>query len=55
VKLIKTDNTGNKVSEKNLDCYSSCGLVPVQGMYCIYTNKVNTSKQYFDLIISLLN
>jgi len=55
VKLIKIDNAGNKMSEKNLDCFSSCGLVPVQGMYCIYTYKVNTSKQYFDLIISFVD
>lgn len=55
VKLIKTDNAGNKLSEKNLDCFSSCGLIPVQEMYCSYTCKVNTSKQYFDLIISLLD
>jgi hypothetical protein len=55
VKLIKTDNTGNKISEKNLDCFSSCGLVPAQDMYCSFTYKVNTSKQYFDLIISYVN
>jgi hypothetical protein len=55
VKLIKTDSAVHKLAEKNLDCFSSCGLVPVQGMFCVYTYKLNASKQYFDLIISLVD
>ncbi len=55
VHLIKTDQNGKKISERNLDCYSSCGLVPSQGMYCCYTYRLNSSHLHFDLVVSLIN
>jgi len=55
VYLIKTDQNGKKISERNLECFSSCGLIQFQNMYSCYTYRLNSSHTNFDLVINLLN
>lgn len=53
--LIKTDQNGKKISERNLECSRSCGLIQYRNMYCCFTCRPNSTKLHLDLVISLIN
>jgi hypothetical protein len=55
MKMIKTDNYGNKLSEKIIGSYGSMGIVLLQNKYCCYCYESNTSTHYLNLVINLVD
>lgn len=55
LKLIKTDNKGNKLSETRIEGYISMGIVLVENKYCCYCYEYNTSAHCLNLVINLVD